>query len=274
MNHPTIAFIGAGNMAGSLIGGLIADNYPVERIWATNPLPERLESLQQTFGVKTTPNNKEAVAQADVIVFAVKPGELKNVASELSESLLQKNPLVISIVTGITCQTISKWAQCPDLRVVRTMPNTPALLRSGITGLYANHFVDEEQRTIAESILRAVGITVWLSNEDDLNIVTALSGSGPAYFFLFMEYIKDWAQKMGLTPEQAQLLTVNTALGAARMALESDKEITELRRQVTSPGGTTEQAIKTFEQGKLSDLIDQALNAAHDKAVELAKSIG
>lgn len=273
MSHPTIAFIGAGNMAGSLIGGLIADNYPAKHIFATNPLLERLDSLQKAFGIRTTPDNKEAVAQADVLVFAVKPSELQSVVSELSELLLHKKPLVISIVTGITCQTISEWAKCPDLGIVRTMPNTPALLRSGITGLYPNRFVDDEQRTIAESILRAVGITVWFFNENDLNIVTALSGSGPAYFFLFMEYIKDWAQKMGLTKEQAQLLTVNTALGAARMALESDKEIAELRHQVTSPGGTTEQAIKTFERGKLDDLVNQALNAAYDKAVELAKSV-
>lgn len=273
MNQSTIAFIGAGNMAGSLIGGLIADNYPANSIWATNPLSERLESLKKTFGIKTTPDNKEAVVQADVIVFAVKPSELKNVALELNDVFLQRKPLVISIVTGITCQTMSQWTECPDLPIVRAMPNTPALLRSGVTGLFANQFVSEEQRIIAESILRAVGITMWFSKEDDLNIVTALSGSGPAYFFLFMEYINDWATKKGLTQDQAQLLTVNTALGAARMALESDKEISELRRQVTSPGGTTAQAIKAFEQGKLGNLIDQALSAAYDRAVELAESM-
>lgn len=272
-NKAKIAFIGAGNMASSLIGGLIAGDYPANKIWATNTLTINLESLKATFAINTTTDNRLAAEQADVIVLAVKPSELKKVVTDLSDILIKKRPLVISIVTGIACQNISNWADASTLGIVRCMPNTPALLRSGITGLYANQFVNENQKIVAESILRAVGITVWFPHESDLNTVTALSGSGPAYFFLIMEYIKDWAKQKGLTDEEAQLLTVNTALGAARMALESDKELTELRKQVTSPGGTTEQAIKVFEQGGLGQLISNALTAAHDRAAEIADSL-
>lgn len=269
VNRPILAFIGAGNMAGSLIGGLVADHYPPDRIWACNPLQDRLEALAKNFNILTTSDNLEAARQADVIIFAVKPGDMKVVVDELAPILKERKPLVISIATGIKCQAIAGWAGC-DLSIVRCMPNTPALLRCGITGLYANDFVSEQQRIEAESILRAVGLTVWFPKESDLDIVTAISGSGPAYFFLMMEYIKDCARQMGLSDQEAQLLTVNTALGAARMALESDKEIAELRKQVTSPGGTTEKAITTFEQGGLRELVEQAVKAAHQRAVEMS----
>lgn len=272
MTKPTIAFIGAGNMAGSLIGGLIADRYPADKIIATNPIEDRLNFLKDTFQIITTKNNKGAVSQADVVVFAVKPTELKSVMSELREILNSKRPLIISIVTGITTTTMAKWCQSSPA-IVRCMPNTPALLRSGTTGLFANKEVSEEQRTIAESILRAVGATLWFDQESDLDIVTAISGSGPAYFFYIMECMKDCAIKMGLSDDAAQILTVNTALGAARMALESDKEIGTLREQVTSKGGTTEQALKVFDQGGLRDLIEKALDAAHEKATQMANSI-
>lgn len=273
MEKPIIAFIGAGNMAGSLIGGLIADHYPANKILASNPLLDRLESLQLNFGIETTPNNHVVAEKADVIVLAVKPVNLKSVVTELREILAKKNPLVISIVTGINARTIGEWAENQELGIVRCMPNTPALLRCGITGLYANQFVTDEQRTISESILRAVGLTIWFKKESDLNIVTAVSGSGPAYFFLMMEYMKEYATKMGISAEEAQLLTVNTALGAARMALESEKEISELRKQVTSPGGTTEKAIQVFERGGLRELIEKALDAAHQRAVEMTNLI-
>jgi pyrroline-5-carboxylate reductase len=273
MNKPTIAFIGAGNMAGSLIGGLIADQYPADNIWASNPLTERLAFLKNSFHIATTNDNKEAANKADVLVFSVKPSELKPVVIELQEILHTKKPLVISIVTGILSSTIAKWASDSHLGIVRCMPNTPALLRCGTTGLFANDVVTQDQRTIAESILRSVGTTLWFDKESDLDIVTAISGSGPAYFFYIMECIKDYAQKMGLGDEAAQILTVNTALGAARMALESDKEIETLREQVTSKGGTTEQAIKVFEQGGLRALIEKALGAAHERAQQMSNAI-
>lgn len=270
MNYPVITFIGAGNMASSLIGGLIANDYPPERIWATNPSREKLDLLKKLFAIRVTQDNREGAKQADVLVFAVKPPILKSVIEELKNLLQTQNPLVISIVTGISCDTIKKWSGCASLGIVRGMPNTPALLRCGITGLYANSNVSEDQHAIAESILRAVGVTLWFKNESELNTVTALSGSGPAYFFLIMEAMLECGQEMGLDPEKAELLTVNTALGAARMALESGKDLHSLRRQVTSPGGTTEKAIQVLESGKIRELFLKALHAAKNRAIEMS----
>lgn len=270
MHQPIIAFIGAGNMASSLIGGLAANHYPGTSMWATDLSIDKLNRLKSCFNLNISTNNLEAVAQADVIVLAVKPNTLPAVIKEMGELLAKRQPLIISIVTGIHAESIRKWANCQHLSIVRCMPNTPSLLRSGITGLFANFFVTEEQKAIAESILRSVGVTLWFDNEQDLNIVTAISGSGPAYFFLVMEAMIATAQEMGLTEEQAQLLTVNTALGAAKMALESGKGVAALRQQVTSPGGTTEQAIKVLEAGGIKSLFERALKAAKDKAIELS----
>ncbi len=268
---PAITFIGAGNMASSLIGGLIADQYPVEKITATNRTGNKLGYLSGCFKITTTQNNREGAATADVIVLAVKPMTLKTVVIEIKDILSTQKPLIISIVTGVSSTSIANWAQCHDLKIVRCMPNTPALLRSGTTGLWANSFVSSKEKAIAESILRAVGVTLWLQEERDLNTVTAVSGSGPAYFFLLMECILDCAKEMGLNEEQAQLLTVNTALGAARMALESGKNICALRQQVTSKGGTTEQAIKSMEEGGIRDLMRKAVTAARNKAEEISE---
>lgn len=270
MKKPTIAFIGAGNMASSLIGGLIADSYPPNCIFATNPIQEKLASLEKSFGINTTSNNREGAEKADIIVFSVKPNLLKSVVVELKETIRRKNPLLISVAVGITTETIQKWLVDIPASIVRCMPNTPALLRCGATALYANSRTSEEQSALAESILRAVGVTVWVTHEREMDVVTAISGSGPAYFFLVMEAIMECAQEMGLKKEQAQLLTVNTALGAARMALESNKDIGELRQQVTSPGGTTEQAIQVLESGGVRTLFNNALCAARDKAISMA----
>jgi pyrroline-5-carboxylate reductase len=271
MDHPVIAFIGSGNMATSLIGGLVANQYPPDKIWATNPDKEKLEWLQSQFHIHTTSDNREAAEQADLWVFSVKPAVLKSVVSELADLLKQKQPLILSVVAGITSDSILKWANYPHLSIVRCMPNTPALLGCGCTGLWGNSLVNHEQKAIAESILRVVGVTLWFEKEVDLNAVTAVSGSGPAYFFLVMEAMLDCAKQMGLTEQQAELLTVNTALGAARMALESGKDVATLRKQVTSPGGTTEQAINVLEAGGIRSLFLNALTAAKDRAIEISK---
>ncbi|MBA2655246.1 MAG: pyrroline-5-carboxylate reductase [Gammaproteobacteria bacterium] len=271
MKHPSIAFIGAGNMASSLIGGLIADRYPANKIWASNPKQDELSQLQECFEIHVTPDNREAANACDILVLAVKPSLLKSVILEISDILRERKPLIISIVTGIRSETIMKWAECNTLSIVRCMPNTPALLRCGTTGLCPNAYVSEEEQTTAESILRSVGVTVWFDDEQDLDVVTALSGSGPAYFFLVMEAMIETATALGLDPEQAQLLTVNTAIGAARMALESGKAVHVLREQVTSPGGTTEQAIGVLESGGIRDLFARALIAAKNKASEMSQ---
>jgi pyrroline-5-carboxylate reductase len=271
-HKPSIAFIGAGNMASSIIGGLIADNYDPAQIWATSPVPE-LANLRKTFNINISQQNVVAAAKADILVFAVKPSILKTVVTELKEIIISHKPLLISLVTGARIATIVNWLENAKVGIVRCMPNTPALVRCGTTALYANLYVTEVQRIIAESIMRAVGVVLWVENEGDLDTVTAVSGSGPAYFFLMMEAMLQSARKMGLSYENAQLLTLNTALGAARMAIESQQDVEALRQQVTSPGGTTERAIRVFESGGIRSLFDEALQAARARAIEIAESL-
>lgn len=270
MRNTFITFIGAGNMANSLIGGLIADGYDPKRICAADPNLEKLKNLQKKFGINITTKNNEAVANANVIIFAVKPQILKIVATELSNFITEKKPLIISVAAMIPSTHIEKWLQ--NAAIVRCMPNTPALIRCGATGLLANRYVTSEQKNLAESIMRAVGITVWVNNEEQIDIVTALSGSGPAYFFLLMEMLQQSAEKLGLPAETARLLTLQTALGAARLALESNEDVTTLRKQVTSPGGTTERAIGVLESGNIRELFFEALQAAQLRALELIKN--
>lgn len=273
MNQNTIAFIGAGNLASSLIGGLVNNGYDPKYIWASNPSPEKLAILQQHLGIHATSSNHEAASKADVLVLSVKPQVLATVAKELATTIAQQKPLVISVAAGIRVATLQTWLQ-GQAAIVRCMPNTPALVGNGATGLYANTNVSPPQRNQAESLMRAVGITVWLDQEDLLDVVTALSASGPAYFFLVMEALAQAAQAAGLSQETASLLTMQTALGAAHMALEGGASLATLREGVTSPGGTTEKAIHVLEQGHIRELFAQALNAARDRSIELANVLG
>lgn len=272
MKNQIITFIGAGNMAHSLIGGLIADGYNPKQIWATAPQQEHLTQADK-FGIHTSLSNQEGGRYADIIVLAVKPQILKTVAIELADIIKENKPLVISIAAGVQETDIQRWLG-GNSAIVRCMPNTPALITCGATALYANSFVSNDQKNLAESILRAVGITVWLDDESQINTVTALSGSGPAYFFLIMEALEKAACDLGLAQETARLLTLQTALGAARMALESKKPAYELRQNVTSPGGTTECAIEVLEKGELKNLFAKAVQAAQQRGVELAKLLG
>ena len=270
MQQPTTAFIGAGNMAHSLIGGLIADGFSAEKIWASNPVAELLNKLQKQFSIHTTLDNTQAVKEADVVIFAVKPQILKIVAQELAEFIQEKKPLVISIAAGVREKDLQNWLG-DHIAIVRCMPNTPALVGAGASALFANMFVSVEQKSIAESILRAVGMTVWLDNEKLLDTVTALSGSGPAYFFLIMEALEIAAVKLGLPADTAHLLTLQTALGAARMALENNQSLAELRQQVTSPGGTTECGIQVLENNHIRKILTETIQAASNRSVELAE---
>jgi len=269
----TIAFIGGGNMARSLIGGLIADGYPAERIWVSDPVKEALADLAAKFGVRITENNSEAAAAADTLVLAVKPQVLKRVAEDLRSAVAGRDVLIISIAAGVREPDIDRWLG-GGFPIVRTMPNTPALVQTGATGLYANAKVSAEQRNRAESLLRAVGVTQWVAEEQLLDAVTGLSGSGPAYFFLLIELMEQAGVKLGLPAETARLLTLQTALGAAKMALESSEDAAVLRQRVTSPGGTTERALATFEQGGLRELVEKALRAATERAAELGDMLG
>jgi pyrroline-5-carboxylate reductase len=272
MSQPTIAFIGAGNMAGSLINGLISDGYDPTRIVASDSNPAALDAIARRAGIRTTPDNAVA-ACADTVVLAVKPQMLKGVARGIAEVVQQRRPLVISIAAGIREAALEDWLG-QGVALVRTMPNTPAMIGAGATVLHAGAGVTDEQRDLAESILRAVGLTRWVEDEGLLDAVTALSGSGPAYFFLVMEAMEAAATDLGIPQETARLLTLQTALGAARMAIESDEEPATLRRRVTSPGGTTERAVAVLEDGGLRELFGRALTGARDRSVELSELLG
>ena len=267
-----ITFIGAGNMASSIIGGLIAKGFSAENIIASDPYQPSLDNLATIAPVTTTQDNNSAIANADVVVLAVKPQVMKQVAESIAPAIQTKKPLIISIAAGIEMASLDKWLG-GNLAIVRCMPNTPALVQSGATGLFASPTVSDAQRQQANDILGAVGIALWVDEESKLDAVTAISGSGPAYFFLVMEAMQATGEKLGLSTEQAKQLTLQTALGAAQMALASDVDAAELRRRVTSPAGTTEAAINSLQQAGLVELFDTALTAARDRSISLAKEM-
>lgn len=267
---PVIAILGTGNMGSSLISGLIKNGHPADKLWAADTSEEKLLHLQQAFSIHTSSNNVKAAEVADIVVFAVKPQVFASVAMGLTPVLQSRHSLIISIAAGVREASIEHWLG-HKTAIVRAMPNTAALIGCGATALFANAHVTEEQRNVAESILRAVGVVVWLPDEVLMDTVTALSGSGPAYFFLVMEALQQAAEQLGLAKETARLLTLQTALGAARMAIESGQSLAELRHNVTSPGGTTEKALSVLEENNIRDLFKQALLAAKLRSEELAE---
>jgi pyrroline-5-carboxylate reductase len=273
MKQQSLGFIGAGNMASSLMAGLLADGYHPKNIWASDVDQEKLASLATRFGIHTAADNHAVVENSQIVVLAVKPQTIPAVAREIAAVVKRCKPLVISLAAGITEAAIDRWLG-GDNAIVRCMPNTPALVKTSATALHGNANISADQRNRAEAILRSVGIAVWVEREELLDAVTALSGSGPAYFFLLMEAMEDAAVALGLAPQTARLLTQQTALGAARVAIESEESPADLRKRVTSPGGTTEKAIRSFEKGRLQALVLEAMSAARDRAVELSRQLG
>ena len=273
MDRPNIAFIGAGNMASSIIGGLLDSGHPAARISAADPFPESLEKLSAMAPVRVSADNAEAVADADVVILAVKPQVMAEASESIATAVQANGAVTISIAAGITIATLeSRLGE--GAAIVRCMPNTPALLGLGASALYGNAGVNDTQRGYAENILSAVGVSTWVESEAALDAITALSGSGPAYFFLFMEAMIDAGCELGLDRDTAALMTHQTALGAASMALASDVDLVELRRRVTSPGGTTERAVQSFEDSGLRDIVGKAMAAAEARAIEMAKEMG
>ncbi|MHB1948877.1 MAG: pyrroline-5-carboxylate reductase [Gammaproteobacteria bacterium] len=268
MTSATIAIIGGGHMGTSLLAGLIANHYASDKLWVADPETKKLLHLKTEFNIQTTTDNLVALQSADIVILAVKPQLLAKVCAQMQEIIHQKQPLVISIAAGVRVDSIQKWLG-GKTAIVRAMPNTPAMISCGATALFANKFVSANHHDLAESILRAVGVCEWVNDETLMDTVTALSGSGPAYFFLMIEALQNAAQELGLPAETARLLTLQTAFGAARMALESEFEVTELRKRVTSPGGTTEQAVRILEEKKIREMFKQALIAAKTRAEEL-----
>ena len=273
MNDYSIGFIGGGNMAASIIGGLINDGFPAANISVAEPNDNARSQLASSFGIQTETDNTQIASNVDVLVLAVKPQVMKVVTQQIADSVQSKQPLIISIAAGIRSSDLSNWLG-GDVAVVRSMPNTPALVQSGAAGLFANAQVTNEQCERAESILRAVGITVWLEDEQQIDAVTALSGSGPAYIFYVIEAMENAGIQLGLDANIARRLAVQTAFGASKLALESSDDPALLREKVTSPGGTTERALEKLKEGGLETLFMEALQAASDRAAELADQLG
>ncbi len=265
MKNSQITFIGGGNMASCLIGGLLADGFPRQKIAVADPDAATRASLRERFGCQVSASSAAFIAAADVVILAVKPQVMRTVVSELPAD----TPLLLSVAAGVRSGQLQHWLG-RQAAIIRAMPNTPALVSSGATALFANEQVSAGQRELAEFILRAVGLTLWLEDETAMDAVTAVSGSGPAYFFYFMEAIEAAGRELGLSAEVAHLLTLQTTLGAARMALESEASVAELRHQVTSPGGTTERALQMLESDAVAEKISAAVRAARARSQELS----
>jgi len=260
-----IGFIGAGNMAGSIIGGMLNAGFSTDDIRASDP---SATGQARQLGIKVITDNQALVKWADVIVLAVKPQIMQSVCSQISIQISQRH-LILSIAAGIRSTSISNWL-ASDAACIRVMPNTPALLGLGMSGLYASPHTSEEQVKLATGIMETTGRVIQFNDEAMIDAVTAVSGSGPAYYFLLMEAMIKAGVQQGLPEDDARLLVTQTALGAATMAQQSNVDAQELRRRVTSPGGTTEQAIKTLLDGNFMQLVNHAIDAAARRSVELS----
>ena len=275
MSTHSIAFIGGGNMSNSLVGGLTAQGTSADTIWVTDTIEDKLRDLRERYRVNTTKDNVEAVGRADTVVLAVKPQNMAEVTRGLGAATAEgrSERLFISIAAGIPIDNLQRWLGY-DAAIVRTMPNTPALVGEGATALYANPRVTSEQRSRADAVLNAVGLTHWVEDEGLLDAVTAVSGSGPAYFFLLMEMIEETGVALGLERDASRALTLQTALGAAQMVRQGSEAPAILRERVTSPGGTTAQALAALEEGGVRALFARAITAARDRSVALGRDLG
>lgn len=270
-----IAFIGAGNMSSAMFGGLIRSGYEPSCITATSPEPEILQQHSDVFGIQTTTDNLLATAKADVLVLAVKPQILRMVCEEIAPVIQNKKsaPLIISIAAGISCDSIKTWLGA-EVPVIRCMPNTPALIGVGASGLFADPSVTDPQKHIAEHLITAIGTVEWVAEESLLNAVTAVSGSAPAYFFLMLQAMQNAAVKQGLSEQTARNLAQQTALGAAQMAKDSTLSLDTLMKNVMSPKGSTEQAIFSLQRNDFSEIIEQAMQACFDRAEAMQNEFG
>ena len=273
MDKIKISFIGCGNMGRGLIGGLIANGHSADCICGSDVDAAQRQLVRAQYGIEVLDDNVRAIQGADVVVLAVKPQIIRQTLEPLRGGLAQGHPLLLSIAAGIRLEHLARWGGA-HLAIVRVMPNTPALIRAGAAALCANARASAAQRNTAEAIMRSVGIITWVEDDVLIDAVTALSGSGPAYYFYMMEVMEQAGIKLGLAQEQARILTLQTALGAAKMALESKDDPATLRRQVTSPGGTTERALNVLRDGGFEELLTDALKVAYERAGELARTSG
>jgi pyrroline-5-carboxylate reductase len=266
-----IAFLGGGNMAGALIGGLLAKGYPAGDLSVVEVVPQARESLVARYKVHVSEETDAVTLAADTLLLAVKPQDMKKAVAPLAGKLQRQ--LVISIAAGIRLEDLSRWLG-GYLRLVRVMPNTPALVGEGMAGLFARPEVSADEKKRAESILGAVGKTVWVEDEALIDPVTAVSGSGPAYVFYFIEALEKAGTQLGLASETARALAIQTFVGSAKLAAESTDAPGVLREKVTSKGGTTEAALKVFAAEDIAGSIGKALKAASDRGAELGRILG
>jgi pyrroline-5-carboxylate reductase len=273
MNNMNLAILGGGNMGRALIGGLLRRGTRPEQISVGESVEAARAALSRELGITATPDNSAAVENAGLIVLAVKPQHVGSVLESL-EPLLKKNrPVVVSVAAGVRISALEKWCGT-GVPVVRAMPNRPALVGAGVTGLFAPAHVQASHRSAAERVMQAVGEVVWVPTEEALDIVTALSGSGPAYFFLFAELMAQAATDQGLEPQAARRLAIATLHGAGLLANSSDGDLARLRAEVTSKGGTTEAALRTLDEADLRGLVARAIEAATRRSRELAEQFG
>ncbi len=268
LHQAKLAFIGAGNIASAIVTGLTGKGIPPANIIVADPSDSQLARFR-SMGIQATDDNHAAVAQSDIVILSVKPNVLPSVARQIADIAKTAQPLILSVAAGVTLPSLSTWLG-EQQAIVRCMPNTPALVQLGASGLFANDKVTSAQRNTAEEVLNAIGISVWMEQESQLDAVTALSGSGPAYFLYMIEIMCQAGIDMGLTPESAQKLVLQTALGTATMAMQSDAEPAELRRGVTSPGGTTAAALDSMQENDLAGIFSTAIMAARKRSVELS----
>jgi len=271
-NATDIGFIGAGNMAYALINGLLNNGYDSKNIKVSDPNDELLRKREAELNITTFTNNSSLVEVCDIIVFAVKPQVLSEVCLELREKI-KPNHLFISIVAGIRVNDINRWLG-GNYPLVRTMPNTPALMQHGVTGLFQNDLVNHEQKALVTTILSSVGNCFWVNEERLIDAITAISGSGPAYFFLLMQSMTQAGMALGLDENTAKELSVQTSFGASLMATKSGKDPRALRTDVTSPKGTTQAAIECFQDQNFEGIVSSATRAAFDRARELSNELG
>jgi len=264
----TLSIIGAGNLGASIIGGLIASGIAPSDIWATNAIPEPLEQLKSKYGVNTTQDNLEATEHSDVIILSLKPDVMPSVAQTLKD----QDKLFISTAAGVTLNSLNTWLG-DKTRIVRCMPNTPAMIREAAIGLSANQNVTDEDKQTVEKIMSAIGKWVWCDSDEQMDAVTALSGSGPAYFFYFIEILQQAGEELGLSADISKTLAQQTAYGAAKLVHDTQADVVELRRQVTSPNGTTEKALQSMEDSNVRDSLKKAVRAAFDRSNEMGSSL-
>ena len=271
-NKTVIGFIGAGNMAYALIKGLLNNGFDANQINISDPNEELLQSRESELKVTTYSDNTSLLSNSDIIFFAVKPQVLSSVCLEL-KGVVKSKHLFVSIVAGIRSSDINRWLG-GNFALIRTMPNTPALFQTGVTGLFANELVNNEQKSLVSSILSSVGECFWVNEEKLIDAITAISGSGPAYFFLLMQSMTQAGMALGLDEETANSLSIQTAYGASLMANKTGKDSRTLRAEVTSPNGTTQSAIESFQDQNFEGIVANATRAAYDRARELSNELG